>query len=369
MIEWGGLSSPRLKEATKGMTAEETMAQYSQQLERSKEIIDRFEGMRGALTVANEGLARSQQDIKAALDRWANVGWVNDLKRFGGLAAIAANKNSLFPGRFQPIRDAIIALEEAINKFNAPGAKPGTEDLEKLQAAYKLYLDAVRPKAASKAALDEFMKLAEGAVAAAQRVDAMQKGVKEMAKPAAEATEDRAAIQEALRAVEEGARRAQGSAEGAKTETKGAHQALTEVSQINLGGLVGQAEALADAMWSVAMASQSVAAPAPAPVLTAAHGGIAWKFLASGGPAGTDVIPAMLSPGEVVINAASARKFAAQLTAINAGVHPVYRSEGGSVTNIGDINVTVNGGGTSRQTARSIAAELRRELRRGTATL
>jgi len=85
--------------------------------------------------------------------------------------------------------------------------------------------------------------------------------------------------------------------------------------------------------------------------------------------AGTDVVPAMLSPGEVVINAASARKFASQLTAINAGVRPVYRSEGGSVTNVGDINVTVSGGGTSRQTARSIATELRRELRRGTATL
>src|SRR4030067_493333 len=80
---------------------------------------------------------------------------------------------------------------------------------------------------------------------------------------------------------------------------------------------------------------------------------------------GTEGIRAMLSPGEVVINAASARRFAAQLTAINAGVQPVYRSEGGSVTNIGDINVTVSGGGTSRQTARSIAAEIRRELRRG----
>jgi len=103
--------------------------------------------------------------------------------------------------------------------------------------------------------------------------------------------------------------------------------------------------------------------------MMAAHGGTAWKFLAAGGAAGTDVIPAMLSPGEVVINAASARKFASQLTAINAGVQPVYRSEGGSVTNIGDINVSVTGGGTSRQTARSIASELRRELRRGTATL
>ena len=157
-----------------------------------------------------------------------------------------------------------------------------------------------------------------------------------------------------------------------KTSAEGADEALNEVSQTNIGGLVSQAQLLAEAMWNVAQASQMIAFPTGAAVtaaVTAAHGGMMWKFLAGGGPVGTDVIPAMLSPGEVVINAASARKFASQLTAINAGVQPAYRSEGGSVTNVGDINVTVNGGGSSRQTARSIASELRRELRRGTATL
>ena len=84
---------------------------------------------------------------------------------------------------------------------------------------------------------------------------------------------------------------------------------------------------------------------------------------------GTDTVPAMLSPGEMVINAVSSRKFASQLIAMNAGIQPAFRSQGGNTTNIGDINVSVNGGETSRQTARSIAAELRRELRRGTAVL
>jgi TP901 family phage tail tape measure protein len=88
-----------------------------------------------------------------------------------------------------------------------------------------------------------------------------------------------------------------------------------------------------------------------------------------GGGTGTDTIPAMLSPGEMVINAMSARKFSAQLMAMNAGIQPVFRSNGGSVTNIGDVNVTVNGGGTGHQTARTIATELRRELRRGISTL
>jgi len=149
---------------------------------------------------------------------------------------------------------------------------------------------------------------------------------------------------------------------------QGAQAAQNALSAIpSMAGLAGDIQEAATAMWDLAVASWSVQSPPP---VTAAKGRTIWNFLAFGGPAqGTDVIPAMLSPGEVVINAASSRRFAAQLTAINAGVQPVYRSEGGSVTNIGDINVNVTGGGTGRQTAREIAAEIRRELRRGTATL
>jgi hypothetical protein len=117
------------------------------------------------------------------------------------------------------------------------------------------------------------------------------------------------------------------------------------------------------------LAAAVAAVPSPrSGGLTAAHGGMA--FLAGGGqPQGTDVIPAMLSPGEMVMSATATRRFASQLTAMNAGFKPSYHSQGGHVTNVGDINVTVEGGGTGRQTARSIATELRRELRRGTSVL
>ena len=85
-----------------------------------------------------------------------------------------------------------------------------------------------------------------------------------------------------------------------------------------------------------------------------------------GGVRGTDSIPAMLSPGEFVVNARSSRRFFSQLQTINSGASPVNRQQGGSVTNvtIGDVNVT--GGNTSRQTGRAIAGELHREIRRGT---
>ena len=95
------------------------------------------------------------------------------------------------------------------------------------------------------------------------------------------------------------------------------------------------------------------------------------RHLSQGGflPQGTDTVPAMLSPGEFVVNARLARKFFSQLIAINAGIRPVYRQEGGPVTNVGDIHVSVRGGETARQSARTIAAGVRRELRRGTSTL
>lgn len=100
--------------------------------------------------------------------------------------------------------------------------------------------------------------------------------------------------------------------------------------------------------------------------------GVSPAGFATGGFAkGTDTIPAMLSPGEYVINAKSTRRFFSQLQAINAGVAPIYRAEGGPVVNnnttIGDI--VVQGGNSGRATARTIAQELRREFRRGTSSL
>ena len=369
MIQWANLSSPRLQEATKGMSALETWDYFEKEMSRTKAIIDRFVANKDALKLENNALEQKQREITASLDRWVNVGgFTADLDKFGGLAAIKANAKSLFPGRFQGVRDALAGLNQAIEKFNAPGAMPSAENLETLKAAYDKYLEVVKPSAASKEGFNQFLLKAEQAASAAEKIDTLQKGLKAQEKPAAEAAQDRAALEEALKAVDQRARKAGESAGEMKTGTQAAGEALSKVSQIDMSTLVSQTQSIADAMWSAAMASSMVQAPTWE--MTAAHGGKAWNFLATGGrPQGTDVIPAMLSPGEVVINAASARRFASQLTAINAGVQPVYRSEGGSVTNVGDINVNVTGGGSSRQTARSIAAELRRELRRGTATL
>ena len=82
-----------------------------------------------------------------------------------------------------------------------------------------------------------------------------------------------------------------------------------------------------------------------------------------------DKIPAYLSRGETVVNRKQSARFFSELNAMNQGSRPVYREQGGSVTNVGDVNVTVQGGNTSQQTVREIGRALRREIQRGTIKL
>jgi TP901 family phage tail tape measure protein len=97
-----------------------------------------------------------------------------------------------------------------------------------------------------------------------------------------------------------------------------------------------------------------------------AQGGFV-KYFDRGGFAsrGTDTIPAMLTPGEMVVNAASTRKFFPQLQAINAGVAP--KSESPNVVhnhfNVGDVIVQ---GKSEPVTPRAIGRAIQREIRRGT---
>ena len=91
-----------------------------------------------------------------------------------------------------------------------------------------------------------------------------------------------------------------------------------------------------------------------------ATGGFVRRF-ASGGPVGTDTIPAWLSPGEYIWNARTTRQYYPLINALNRST--------GNTTNVGDINVTVKGGDTSQMTVRNIGQALRREIRRGTVKL
>lgn len=139
------------------------------------------------------------------------------------------------------------------------------------------------------------------------------------------------------------------------------------------GSLSSRANAAAQAFRNLERAARA-AARAAAEANSSGAGQFAYRgghirYRAGGGDVrGQDTIPAMLSPGEFVVNARQARNFFSQLQAINAGA--VGQSSGGSTTNItiGDVNVTTPSS-VPNDTAREIGQSIKRELRRRTFTL
>jgi len=79
---------------------------------------------------------------------------------------------------------------------------------------------------------------------------------------------------------------------------------------------------------------------------------------------GTDTVPAMLSPGEMVMNTGASQKYYSQLSAMNRGT-----STSNSTTLNGGLNVSISTSGNESIDAQVIARELNRELQRGTITL
>jgi hypothetical protein len=133
-------------------------------------------------------------------------------------------------------------------------------------------------------------------------------------------------------------------ARSAQIAAQGFREAATASNSIGTGGSGGQTQ-------------------------NAAFGGLI-RYFNNGGftPRGTDTVPAMLSPGEFVVNAKSTKRFFSQLQAINSGVQPRFFQDGGAVTNVGDINVTVSDSRGGDATGRDIARSLKRELRRNTSS-
>lgn len=91
------------------------------------------------------------------------------------------------------------------------------------------------------------------------------------------------------------------------------------------------------------------------------------KYFASGGPVGTDTIPAWLSRGEYVMDAANTSKFFPQLVSMSMGIP----SRGGSTSsvNVGDININYQATDSQQTDVRRLGEQLRREIRRGTLRL
>jgi len=158
----------------------------------------------------------------------------------------------------------------------------------------------------------------------------------------------------------------------------GALKTGTDLVATSIGTWPGAVLTIIPAIQSAISAMQSLKQAADAALASAAAASSAQSatgaryghYFADGGSSrGLDTINAKLSKGEFVVNAGATRQFYSELVALNAGQKPAFREQGGQVTNVGDINVSVNGQETSRQTIREIASGLRRELKRGTIKL
>ncbi|HEX4144720.1 MAG TPA: phage tail tape measure protein [Pirellulales bacterium] len=132
-------------------------------------------------------------------------------------------------------------------------------------------------------------------------------------------------------------------------------------------------ETAADAAERLARVSENLSGGAERAPQTQARsfgGTILPSYFNNGGSAakGIDTIPAMLAPGETVINQAASARFFSQLQAINAGEAPTGHA--GTTINhntVGDINIS--GAGNPKATAAAVVQEINRAQRRGSAKL
>ena len=352
---------PSVRELISEATAEEAVSILSAQMTETANIMGEYRTMGDSLSTTNKTIQLSMKAASDGMDQWIEREFLIDdvgTLAFWGMPL----------GFYEDTKKAVEGFRDAIDKYaKIPPIALDTSDFQSLQDAYKTYLATVKPTAASKALLDEYIRDAAAAASEAERAAKLREGLRVIEARVTEAERARPAIQQALEAARRAAEGVERAARPAAEAAEGARAGIAAAAQVDMSNLATQTAAAASAMWDLAFASMSVRTPT-APEM-AAHGGRVGRYLTAGGPVGTDVIPTWLSRGEFVMNAQATRQFASQLVAMNAGVQPAFRSEGGSVTNIGDINVTVQGGATGRQSARSIAVELRRELRRGTTTL
>jgi len=233
-----------------------------------------------------------------------------------------------------------------------------TETKETLQETVRTVDDAI-------AALTNLKK----AQAEASSLKDQTSTIKEFGKLAADNTLNVNNFNDALNGVGRGATAAQlgMSALGATATPviEGLNSIQTVANSFSTSNIILQAQAAIVALRELA-AAQSNAGGGGGGLFF--RGGFVHRFSGGGfAPRGTDTVPAMLTPGEFVVNARDSKRFFSELVSINSGHRPIFRAEGGPVTNnIGDININVPDGGGPVD-SRQLVREIRRQLKRGTA--
>jgi hypothetical protein len=75
--------------------------------------------------------------------------------------------------------------------------------------------------------------------------------------------------------------------------------------------------------------------------VTKMYGGVV-KYMATGGAVGSDTVPAMLTPGEFIVNKAAAQQFGPMLQSINESKYPSMLGSGSGMSNIPINNISAS---------------------------
>jgi len=209
-----------------------------------------------------------------------------------------------------------------------------------------------------------------GVKGADKRVDAITGAINtimEGIKVAKESIEEKAAAEERKTAIDEVVQ----SIDGMSSSAEAAGEALSNAAKKGLTDF----QAFTDELLFADMLLQNIsdwtggAFKALGQTQTEAQGGAIHAAMGQFIPQGTDTVPAMLSPGEFVMNKASTAQFMNQLVPMNYSQNMVRFAEPNNSMQFGDINVTVQGGQNNQQTALEIGNALRKEIRRGRLSL
>jgi TP901 family phage tail tape measure protein len=222
------------------------------------------------------------------------------------------------------IQDEIAAGERAREAFIKSNVLPLETQIKDLQAQRKIFVDAIKVKE------DEILKIQneilaplEIEVAAREKILKDQLAAIDAQKLAYENA--RIELEKTLVPATEFAKQA-GNAEAAFTNAKNKYEEMTKLGPITIriNEIVTRTVIVNTVAGSSPLNTSLVAGKMYGGRVDGYMGGgkVRKAYMAYGGAVGSDTVPAMLTPGEFVVNKASSKAFAPFLTAINESKYP-----------------------------------------------
>ena len=371
---------PKLASEIKGMSGIEATDYIGRQRSNAQQVVTNFQEAEKNQARAQLAVTRFSQDAAAAFDKFAEVTQENDIGVSGASQLLLAPSSTWSKG----VTAATKTLTDQAKKFTAKGANVTDADFTALDAAYTKYAEVVKPSAETATAYEKFVTAAKGVLDSSKSAAGAATIIDETRVKAVEAAQRLKDIDNASRASKAAAEQVKKATEGAYKGAQMTGTALGEVAQVSMGGLIGQIDTAVSAMQRLRDAAREAVLASAAATSGSGAGNISdtgfdqqTMLVAAGGliphfdrggfaPKGTDTVPVMLSPGEFVMNARSTRRFYSQLLSMNAGHAPVYRAQGGDVSNVTVGDIHINAATHPRETAREVIASIKREVRRGT---